>query len=370
MDQFDKFLNNNAWRFSKGYPDLNNEQDILLLSEILNKLGIGLGETLIINESAEDIKLKLIDAGFDEDDIIVKSSKQIRLLTKSNKRQTTIDKLVDDLNYNYNPDFKGSSLGAIIADDGTAIIVKPKERQGGLAAGLDNEQALVDGINQYTEDGPIKVVFKGTNKTISFDKVTKSKSVGTDTAGGKKSDVALYSGDKIVGNLSLKKANASMWESADKRYKQLVSKLSQKLIDNPFPNVGLRKTEKEGIYRLFNPKTNTDLSGIIITNLPNNENESIIFGTDDPKVQVIKHTFQPSDFSFENEILTIQSGTIFTDLSDVEGTEYEPILVLRHDVTRTASKGLRPIVYNKNYAYKDGNLKGSQVELTYDQAIA
>ena len=369
-DVFNIFFKKFAYKFPKGYPDMNNEQDILLLESLLENLGLPKYNTLLINEAASDIKDVLIDAGYAPEDIIIKSSKQIRLLTKGNERKSTMDKLVADLEYTYNPNFKGSSLGAIIADDGTAIIVKPKERQGGLAAGLDNEQALVDGINQYTEDGPIKVVFKGTNKTISFDKVTKSKSVGTDTAGGKKSDVALYSGDKIVGNLSLKKANASMWESADKRYKQLVSKLSQKLIDNPFPNVGLRKTEKEGIYRLFNPKTNTDLSGIIITNLPNNENESIIFGTDDPKVQVIKHTFQPSDFSFENEILTIQSGTIFTDLSDVEGTEYEPILVLRHDVTRTASKGLRPIVYNKNYAYKDGNLKGSQVELTYDQAIA
>ena len=369
-DVFNIFFKKFAYKFPKGYPDMNNEQDILLLESLLENLGLPKYNTLLINEAASDIKDVLIDAGYAPEDIIIKSSKQIRLLTKGNERKSTMDKLVADLEYTYNPNFKGSSLGAIIADDGTAIIVKPKERQGGLAAGLDNEQALVDGINQYADEEPIKVIFKGTNKTISFDKVTKSKSVGTDTAGGKKSDVALYSGDKIVGNLSLKKANASMWESADKRYKQLVSKLSQKLIDNPFPNVGLRKTEKEGIYRLFNPKTNTDLSGIIITNLPNNENESIIFGTDDPKVQVIKHTFQPSDFSFENEILTIQSGTIFTDLSDVEGTEYEPILVLRHDVTRTASKGLRPIVYNKNYAYKDGNLKGSQVELTYDQAIA
>jgi hypothetical protein len=369
-DVFDIFFKKFAYKFPKGYPDMNNEQDVLLLESLLENIGLPKYNTLLINEAASDIKDVLIGAGYAPEDIIIKSSKQIRLLTKGNERKSTMDKLVADLKYTYNPNFKGSSLGAIIADDGTAIIVKPKERQGGLAAGLDNEQALVDGINQYTEEGPIKVVFKGTNKTISFDKVTKAKSVGTDTSGGKKSDVALYSGDKIVGNLSLKKANASMWESADKRYKQLVGKLSQKLIDNPFPNVGLRKTEKEGIYRLFNPKTNTDLSGIIITGLPNNENESIIFGTDDPKVQIIKHTFQPSDFSFENEILTIQSGTIFTDLSDVEGTEYEPILVLRHDVTRTASKGLRPIVYNKNYAYKDGNLKGSQVELTYDQAIA
>jgi len=370
MDVLDLFFKKFSYKFDKGYPDMNNEQDILLLGSLLEQNGVSMYNVIIVNEAASDIKDVLIDAGYAPEDIIIKSSKQIRLLTKGNERKSTMDKLVSDLGYTYNPNFKGSSLGAIIADDGTAIIVKPKERQGGLSAGLDNEQALIDGINQYAEEGPIKVIFKGTNKTISFDKVTKSKSVGTDTAGGKKSDVALYSGDKIIGNLSLKKANASMWESADRRYKDLVNKLSQKLIDNPFPNVGLRKTEKEGIYRLYNPKTNTDLSGIVITNLPNNENESIVFGTDDPKVQVIKHTFQPSDFSFENGVLTIQSGTIFTDLSDVEGTEYEPILVLRHDVTRTASKGLRPIVYNKNYAYKDGNLKGSQVELTYDQAVA
>jgi hypothetical protein len=370
MDVLDLFFKKYSYKFDKGYPDMNNEKDVLLLESILNNLGLPTYDTLLINESASDIKDILIDAGYDPEDIIIKSSKQIRLLTKGNERKSTMDKLVADLGYTYNPNFKGSSLGAIIADDGTAIIVKPKERQGGLAAGLDNEQALVDDINQYTGEGPIKVVFKGTNKTISFNNITKAKSIGTDTSGGKKSDVALYDGDKIIGNLSLKKSNAVMWESADKRYKDLVKKLSQKLIDNPFPNIGLRKTEKEGIYRLYNPETNTDLSGIIITDLPNNENESIIFGTDNPKVQVIKHTFQPNDFSFEDGILTIQSGTIFSELSDVEGTEYEPILVLRHDVTRTASKGLRPVVYNKSHGYKDGNIKGAQSELTYDQAIA
>jgi hypothetical protein len=370
MDALDLFLKQVNYKFPKGHCDVNDAQDVALLQFLLEQHGVPMYEVILVNEAASDIKNELIDAGYAPEDIIVKSSKQIRLLTKGNERKSTMDKLVADLGYTYNPNFKGSSLGAVIADDGTAIIVKPKERQGGLSAGLDNEQALVDGINQYADEEPIKVVFKGTNKTISFDKVTKAKSVGTDTAGGKKSDVALYSGDKIIGNLSLKKANASMWESADKRYKDLVNKLSQKLIKKPFPTIGLRETEKEGIYRLYNPKTNTDLSGIIITNLPNNENESIVFGTDDPKVQVIKHTFQPSDFSFENGTLTIQSGVIFTDLSDVEGTEYEPILVLRHDVTRTASKGLRPIVYNKSHGYKDGNLKGAQAELTYDQAIA
>jgi hypothetical protein len=369
MINIDSILLEWSYRCNDGVVDVENQEKILILKEILQENGFTLLESIMIDESANDIKQQLVDAGYDENDIVIKSSKQIRLLTKGNERKSTMDKLLQDLpDSKFDINFKGSSLGAIIANDGTAIVVKPREKQGGGSAGLDNEQALIDGINEYAStDSPIKIVFVGTNKSITFNNITLAQGVGTSTAGGKKSDVALYSNNDIVGNLSLKKTNASMWESADRRYKNLMNQLSDKLINDPFPNVGLRKTEKENIYRLYNPETGNDLSGIIINNLPDNDNESIVFGTDEPKVQVIKHTFQPSDFTFNNNTLTIKSGTIFTNLEDIEGTEYEPILVVRHDVTRTATKGLRPIVYNKNYGYKDSEIKGSQVALDYNQ---
>ena len=370
MDVFDKFFKRYAYKFSKGYPDLNNEQDISLLNELLNNLGVGLGETLVINESAEDIKLKLMDAGFDENDIVIKSSKRIRLLTKGNERQATMDKLVDDLKYKYDPDFKGSSLGAIIADDGTAILVKPKERQGGASAGLDNEAAFVNGINEYTQDGPITVILQGKNKSLTYENVTKATEVGRDTTGGKKADAKLLSGDTVIANISLKKGNASMWESADRRYKELMQKFSQKLLKDPFPTLGLRPTEKTDIYRLTNPETGQDYSGIIITDLPNSEEESIIFGTDDPKTVVVKKTFTKNDFKFENNTLTIDSGFVASDLSDIENTDLDPVLVVRHDVTRTATNGLRPIVYNRDHAYKDGKITGNRMEISYDKAIS
>ena len=365
-----KFLEHYSFRFPKGYPDLTDFNDKKLMYEILEELSLPLYEVLELDENTQDIKDELIAAGYNADDIIVKSSKQIRLLSKGSERKTTMDKLLQDLpDSKIDINFKGSSLGAIIANDGTAIIVKPKEKQGGGSAGLDNEDTLTNSINEYVDEGPINIVFEGNNQSISFDNVTLAKQVGADTAGGKKSDVALYANDKVVGNLSLKKSNASMWESADRRYKALVNSLVTKLLNNEFPNVGLRSTEKEGIYRLYDPQTKTDLSGIVINNLPDNENESIIFGTDEPKVQVVKHTFQSSDFSFNNGVLTIKAGTILTSLDDIEGTEYEPILVIRHDVTRTATKGLRPIVYNKSFAYKGEDLKGSLVPLDYNQVV-
>ena len=40
MDPIDKFLKLYSYKFDKGYPDINNEQDILLLENILKKLNL------------------------------------------------------------------------------------------------------------------------------------------------------------------------------------------------------------------------------------------------------------------------------------------------------------------------------------------
>ena len=38
MDVFDKFFQQYAYKFDKGYPDMNNEQDVLLLETLLDQL--------------------------------------------------------------------------------------------------------------------------------------------------------------------------------------------------------------------------------------------------------------------------------------------------------------------------------------------
>ncbi len=44
MDVLDIFLKKYSYKFSKGYPDMNNEQDILLMESILSELGVSLNE--------------------------------------------------------------------------------------------------------------------------------------------------------------------------------------------------------------------------------------------------------------------------------------------------------------------------------------
>ena len=42
MDALDLFFKKYSYKFPKGYPDMNNKQDILLLESLLKKLDINL----------------------------------------------------------------------------------------------------------------------------------------------------------------------------------------------------------------------------------------------------------------------------------------------------------------------------------------
>jgi hypothetical protein len=45
MDVLDKFFTKFAYKFNKGYPDMNNDQDVLLLESLISKV---LGEYIIL----------------------------------------------------------------------------------------------------------------------------------------------------------------------------------------------------------------------------------------------------------------------------------------------------------------------------------
>ena len=55
MDIFDKFFKKFSYKFPKGYPDMNNTQDVFLLESILKELGIDLEGVNLSSE--KNIKL-------------------------------------------------------------------------------------------------------------------------------------------------------------------------------------------------------------------------------------------------------------------------------------------------------------------------
>jgi hypothetical protein len=61
MDPIDKFLKQYSYKFPKGYPDMKNEQDILLMETLLNNLGISLKEATPPSANKKAVKA-LVDA--------------------------------------------------------------------------------------------------------------------------------------------------------------------------------------------------------------------------------------------------------------------------------------------------------------------
>lgn len=53
MDVLEKFLRNISYKFPKGYPDINDEQDMLMLETLLEKLGVSLKENRQINSATK-----------------------------------------------------------------------------------------------------------------------------------------------------------------------------------------------------------------------------------------------------------------------------------------------------------------------------
>ena len=222
-----------------------------------------------------------------------------------------------------------SSLGMVLAGP-FSILAKPASRQGGMSAGLENEEALVEAVNALAIDQPegIDVKFVGPGAGEFLVKgVTKAISAGANTKGRKKSDVNLVTAGGNV-PISIKKDNAQYWESADSYYgsrageklKELEATGEVKVVDkggyyNVVPNIAVPASADEVIDVVFG---------------------SDILGTG----AVIKKSFSDSDFVYDanTNTLTVASTYIITDPSHVTG-DYSVWFLIRNDKTRRSVPG-------------------------------
>ena len=306
-----------------------------------------------------------------DDDFVKQSSLTYKLLVPRAERfdyATKIDKIED---FEFDPNLKGSSIGGVKYKN-SKFLIKPTGVQGRASAGTENEDVLVNEVRKYLDEGAKNVIFNGSNKNYVTKNIKEIKDVGYDTASGKKADVVLI-GDKDY-PISIKKDNAGFWESSDTRYKEVVNKLSEKIKNGDYasqlvfrPYVDKMGNTKEGINLMYNDETNQPVSGVIVTDLPSKEEDSIIFGSDD--AVVVYKTFLPSDFELKGDNLNVKVTKIITDMGDIEKFNLEPVVNIRRDVTRTATGGLRATVQPENLLYRDGKLTGNKIELTYNEIM-
>jgi hypothetical protein len=373
MDIFDSFFKKYSYRFDKGYPDMNNEQDILLLETILNELGIDLKENKTIDrtEAKEILKkeLGLSDSDFKDNGL------NFFILVPGNQRLEYIDKIENidtgtDKNFEYtSTPTSFSSIGYFMYGQ-SKFGIKPGEKQGGKSAGLDNEDIFINNINSLLEDGPKDVEIISGDKTIIFKNVTQVQGTGRSTSDYSKSDANFYSNNKDLGGVSLKKDNAIYWESADVRFGKEVKNLVNAIIDGKLgdkvsyvPLTDTKGNPDPIIIKMYNKEEDKPISGVIVDDLPEQDVKQVIFGNDN--VPVVIKTWRPSDFKLEGDTIIVKADKIYKDLDDVEKDNALPVLNIRHDKTRRSSRGLRALLQTEKSLYKDGGLKGNNITLPY-----
>lgn len=386
MDALTKFLNNIAYKFPKGYPDMNNEQDILLLETELQRMGVNLKEVKLpfekLSPKAQEVALNISkELQMPKENFIANSSNRITILTDES-RSEVIKKLIN-LEFERDPNIVGSSQGGVRSPEGVEVIIKPLSSQGTQSAGKANEVDFENLINSKVEEygGPITVILKSSNKNIKLPNVAQAKDISaTDANIFNKADIQLLPSNpsgKAIANISLKKRNAIRWESSKTRpigginiFKSFIDKVGKVGSEDEvgeFENVVLYPLERQGKYKLYNPTTNKILSKVVITNIPEDVWKRVIFGNDDPKTIVVKETFEGGyrDYTFENGVLTLNCYAIYTDANDVESTADEPIFAFSNHIGQ--SYGIEFRSFSKGALYNDQDLKGSSAEINFNE---
>mgnify|MGYP003335063263 CR=1 FL=1 len=171
MDILDKFLKKYSYKFPKGYPDLNDEQDINLLAELLDNMGINLEKNLekklesknLKYEWAEDIYSFALKYKVDDDLLNYLNSSKILsfkdLGNKGNlfeiiKTHTDLDEGFIKKIINYTPDFQNRKLGK---GEVALLIFFNAVKEGKGDVRIDNKELVeLKGNNSRfsTEEGP------------------------------------------------------------------------------------------------------------------------------------------------------------------------------------------------------------------------
>lgn len=381
MDVFETYINSIAYKFPKGYPDLQDSNDVLLLESLisatlgtefkLNEEEMKKGFEFLSPEAQKIANFVAKELGIGVEDI--KSSSKNRIIILSDDRKGTFNKL-ERLGYERDSNIPGSSQGGVRTENNIEIIIKPKSKQGAQSAGKQNEASFYDLINNHVGEngGPITVIFKSGAKSVKYKNVEQCIDSSVEGATDfQKSDAQLLdSSGKVVANISLKKKNAVRWESSKRRniggvdvFKSFVDKA----LKNKFKNVGLYPVEgKEDKYRLYNPKTNVYISKVIITNTPDDVLENVVFGNDNPPTVVLKEDFENfSNYTFEKGILTVDIYKIYTQIEDLIGTDDEPVFAFSNHIGQAYGVEFRS--FSKGLLYKDDSLRGSSEEIDFNK---
>jgi len=380
MDILDKFFKKFAYKFDKGYPDMNNSQDVLLLESLFEKLEVEveLTEDKIPNkkETIQAVQ-KIIDTVGTQYDLFAMKSNQNRIGTRGKPSENVfiqafkdtfgedIDIKVIPAKQSPNPSNSFNMYQFIAGDLGEVNIIASRSEPGG--AGKSNEEKFISTLNQLIEQAggiaTIKITSPEYTETFSgINQVVDSSKTGAGK--GDKSDAQFISSNSVKANISLKQDGGFRWASVASTYKDFINKFIQKGIDKQLPKLSLEPNpNSSGKYLMFDPTTDDRVTKVIVPDFPMDDIEGWVFGPETPKVIVVSRTWKESDFSISGDTITVQASHIYKNLEDLETEGMDPVFYIAQHVGTSTGLDFRIV------PSKMGNISANARELSYNDVM-
>ena len=377
MDNITKYLNRIAYKFPKGYPDMNNDQDVLLLESLISEI---IGEKIKLDEIGNKAGTKkavqfIIDKLGNKYDFIQKSDKtRLGLAGKKDTQffidlfQEAFDEKLDikviPKGQNPNPSNSFNMYVFNTKEFGEVSIIVSNKPPGGDGKG--NEGDFLDGINQLIEEngGEATVIIKSPNNTLTYKNITTAIDSSKTGAGkGDKSDVQLLSNDNVEANISLKKDGGFRWASVATLYKTFITKLVNDAIKGELTDLELKPNPRNPKkYLMYDPKTGERITKVIIPDFPKDDINTWVFGPEDPQVVIVSKP-EKGEYSLENGIITVKVSYIYEKLEDLEEDKIDPVFAIMQHIGMSQGLDYRII------PSKQANISSNARELSYNEIM-
>ena len=345
MDVLDKFFKKFSYKFPKGYPDINDEQDMLMLEGILGEMGIDLKEASAkkpyeylnaeAKKVADEIK-KQLNLSNEE----IKADTKNRIIIFTDRLRKDVFKALEELGYERDWGVGGSSSGGFKdTESNIEIIHKPISGTGD--AGLENEKNFVDAINNVaSEDNPItvKIIPSIKGPTLTYENIIGAEAVGKkgEKLGWKEDALLLTKGKDFP--ISLKKDKNFRWSSNMESHGDMLQKLLLQAQNGGVKGkdgktLELRQVDPNPrVLSMWNPDNNKVYGRVFILNAPGLDIKDIAFGPNN--ADVVEKTFDENDFLFENNILIIRSSKNYQEVDDFDLETDIPVFQLERNASK------------------------------------
>ena len=361
MDVVTEFINRIAYKFPKGYPDINDPADKALLEslmglneEVPNMSGTKKAVAFITQKVGDEYGVKPLPSKPNRLSAPgIKDAKVFVDIVKKTFGEDTDIKVLEP-RQGSNPSGKFPMFQFDTDDFGQVNMLASFSAPGG--AGKTNEAVFIETLNKLIADAgeSAKIIINSPEYTETFDNVTLVEDSSKTGAGkGDKSDAQFLSDGKVVANISLKQDGGFRWASVASNYPDFIKTFQEKAFAGEIDGFELKPNpEIKGKYLMYNSKTGDRVTKVVIPDFieGNDEIETFVFGPEDPKVIVVSRSWKESDFKLDGDTITLQATHIYKSIDDIEKGGIAPVFTIaQHQNKLNLHHYLTQLVTIQNY---------------------